>query len=171
MATDGNQKQYHTGGWSAHYIMIVCTLLFIINYMDRQVFSAVLQPMKVELGLSDAQCGLVATIFTLGMALFSFPIAYMVDRWSRKKTIGIMGIMWSIASMVCAFVGNFAQLFTARTFLGVGEAGYGAGGTAMITGMYRVDKRALMFGIFGATAFIANAAAVALGGFIAVRRL
>ena len=46
MAQDTDQKQYHTGGWSAHFIMIVCTLLFVVNYMDRQVFSAVLQPMN-----------------------------------------------------------------------------------------------------------------------------
>ena len=66
MSQEVDKKQYHSGGWSAHYVMIVCTLLFVINYMDRQVFSAVLQPMKIELGLSDAQCGLAYSIYSAG---------------------------------------------------------------------------------------------------------
>jgi len=103
----GGVKEYKTGGWRAHYVLIICTLLYAINYMDRQVFSAVLQPMKVELGLSDAQCGLVATIFTLGMALFSFPIAHMVDRWSRKKAVGIMAILWSGFTFATGMASNF----------------------------------------------------------------
>src|SRR5512137_1603629 len=91
----GDAKEYRTGGWSAHYILIVCTLLYAINYMDRQVFSVILQPMKIELGLTDAECGLASTVFILGMALFSFPVAHMVDRWSRRKSIGIMAMLWS----------------------------------------------------------------------------
>ncbi|MCX6001655.1 MAG: hypothetical protein NTY79_03870, partial [Chloroflexi bacterium] len=73
-------KEYKTGGWSAHYVLIICTLLYAINYMDRQVFSVILQPMKLELGLTDAQCGLASTVLLLGMVLFSFPVAHMVDR-------------------------------------------------------------------------------------------
>jgi len=78
-----------------------------------------------------------------------------------------MAILWSIASMACTVIGNFGQLFTARTLLGFGEAGYAAGGTAMITGMYPPEKRARMIGIWGAPVFIANALALALGGIIA----
>jgi len=62
-----------TGGWRAHYVLIVCTLLYIINYMDRQVFSVILQPMKIDLGLTDAQCGPASTILIFGMA-FPSPI-------------------------------------------------------------------------------------------------
>ena len=72
ISNEAEPKQYKTGGWSAHYILIICTLLYMINYVDRQVFSAVLQPMKVELGLTDAQCGMAQTFFMLGMALGSW---------------------------------------------------------------------------------------------------
>ena len=131
MAQDTDQKQYHTGGWSAHFIMIVCMLLFVVNYMDRQVFSAVLQPMKIDLGLTDAQAGGVATAFTLGMAIFSFPIAWMVDRWSRNKTIGIMALLWSLFTFLTGFARSFTTLIMPRSLVGVGESGFTAGGVAI----------------------------------------
>jgi MFS family permease len=78
-----------------------------------------------------------------------------------------MAILWSIASMACAFMGSFAQLFTARTFLGVGEAGYGTGGTAMIAGLYPMEKRARIMGLWNASIPLATAVGIALGGIIA----
>jgi MFS family permease len=71
--------------------------------------------------------------------------------------------------MACAFVGNFAGLFTARTFLGVGEAGYAAGGVAMITGMYPEEKRARIMGFWTSSIPLGIAAGIALGGLIAVK--
>jgi MFS family permease len=160
---------YNISSGQRNYIFVLLCLLYFFDALDRYIVSSIFPFIKKEFLLSDVQSGmLVATVYW-SLVILVVPTSIIIDRWSRKKTIGIMAIIWSISSMVCSFAGNFAQLFTARTFLGAGEAGYGAGGTAMITGMYRVDKRALMFGIFAATAFVANAAALALGGFIAVR--
>ena len=90
-------KEYQTGGWKAHWILIVCTLLYAINYMDRTVLTVVIQPMKTELGLSDGDIGLAITVFTLSIAVFSMPILFLVDRWSRKKMLFLMAIAWSMA--------------------------------------------------------------------------
>jgi len=169
MSQEVDKKQYHSGGWSAHYVMIVCTLLFVINYMDRQVFSAVLQPMKIELGLSDAQCGLVATIFTLGMALFSFPIAYMVDRWSRKKAVGIMAILWSGFTFATGMATNFVSLIIPRALVGLGEAGFVPGGNALISNTYSKENRGKAMGIFNMAIPIGAAAGVMLGGFLSAK--
>jgi hypothetical protein len=49
--SDGLGKEYQTGGWKAHWILIICTLLYAINYMDRTVLTVVMQPMKIDLGL------------------------------------------------------------------------------------------------------------------------
>ena len=141
-------QEYKTGGGSAMYILVICTLLYVINYIDRQVFSVVLQPMKVELGLSDAQCGLAQTLFILGMALLSFPVAYLVDRWSRNKTIGIMAMLWSLFTFLTGFARNFTSLIIPRSLVGVGESGFTAGGVAMVSAAYTPEKRARMLGIF-----------------------
>ena len=169
MSKDGDPKQYHTGGWSAHYIMIVCTLLFIVNYMDRQVFSAVLQPMKVDLGLTDAQCGLATTIFMLGMALFSFPLAYMVDRWSRKKSLSIMAVLWSGFTFATGLAQNFIGVIIPRAFVGLGEAGFVPGGNALISASYSKESRGKAMGIFNMAIPIGGAIGVMLGGIISVK--
>lgn len=78
-------------------------------------------------GLSDYECGWLATIVTLMMTVFVFPISFIVDRWSRKKSIGIMAILWSIAAAGCAFTRNFKQLLSLRSVIGVGEAAYTPG--------------------------------------------
>ena len=169
MAQDTDQKQYHTGGWSAHFIMIVCTLLFVVNYMDRQVFSAVLQPMKIDLGLTDAQAGGVATAFTLGMAIFSFPIAWMVDRWSRKKAVGIMALLWSGFTFLTGMASSFISLIIPRILVGLGEAGFVPGGNALISNSYSKESRGKAMGIFNMAIPLGGAIGVMVGGIISAK--
>jgi MFS family permease len=167
MAGSQNEvKEYGTGGWRAHYVLIICTLLYAINYMDRQVFSVILQPMKVELGLTDAECGLASTILLLGMVLFSFPVAHMVDRWSRKKSIGIMAMLWSAFTFLTGLAGNFIGVIIPRAFVGLGEAGFVPGGTAMVSASYPKARRGLALGIFHIAIPFGAAAGVMLGGYI-----
>jgi MFS family permease len=165
----GKKTSYPTGGGRAHYILIVCTLLYIINYMDRQVFSVILQPMKVDLGLTDAQCGLASTVLIFGMAFFSFPIAYLIDRWSRRKAIGLMAILWSIATFATGFARNFTGVLIPRFFVGLGEAGFVPGGTAMISASYPKERRGWAMGIFHIAIPLGAAAGVILGGILSVK--
>jgi MFS family permease len=80
-----------------------------------------------------------------------------------------MAIMWSLATALCALTGNFVQLFMARMLIGVGEAGYAPGGSAMISGLYPIDRRARMMGIWNASIPLGSAIGVLLGGIIAVK--
>ncbi len=162
-------SELKTGGWRAHYVLIVCTLLYIINYMDRQVFSVILQPMKIDLGLTDAQCGLASTVLIFGMAFFSFPIAYLIDRWSRRKAIGLMAVLWSIATFATGFARNFTGVLIPRFFVGLGEAGFVPGGTAMISASYPKERRGWAMGIFHIAIPLGAAAGVILGGILSVK--
>jgi MFS family permease len=168
-AETGKPKEHQIGGWSAHYVLIVCTLLYAINYMDRQVFSVVLQPMKIDLGLTDAECGLASTVLILGMALFSFPIAHMVDRWSRKKSMGIMAILWSGFTFATGLAKNFIGVIIPRAFVGLGEAGFVPGGAAIISASYPKEKRGRAMGIFHIAIPLGAAAGVMIGGVISAQ--
>ena len=77
--------------------------------------------------------------------------------------------MWSLATALCALTGNFVQLFMARLLIGVGEAGYAPGGSAMISGLYPIDKRARMMGLWNAAIPLGSAIGVLLGGIIAAK--
>jgi MFS family permease len=103
------------------------------------------------------------------IVILTFPVSLLVDRWSRTKTIGIMAIMWSLATGLCALTGNYVQLFMARLLIGVGEAGYAPGGSAMISGLYPIEKRSKMMGLWNASIPLGTAIGVFLGGIIAVR--
>jgi MFS family permease len=149
------------------YIFILLFILLLVDQADRMVVSSLFPYIQKEWGISDMECGLLISTVYWSIVIFVLPMSILVDRWSRKKTIGILAILWSLASMACAFMGNFKQLFTARTLLGVGEAGYGPGGTAMISWLYPVEKRARVLGIWNASQPLGMALGVALGGIIA----
>jgi MFS family permease len=162
-------KEYQTGGWKAHWILIICTLLYAINYMDRTVLTVVMQPMKLDLGLSDSDIGLAVTIFTLSIALFSIPVLYVVDRWSRKKMLFLMAVAWSIFTYVTGLAKNFMGVLLPRMFVGVGEAGFSGGGTAMITAAYPKEKHGIMLGIFNVGITIGSALGMIIGGIVSVQ--
>jgi predicted MFS family arabinose efflux permease len=123
--------------------------------------------LRADWGLTDAQCGALISAVYWSIVIFSFPISIVIDRWSRRKSIGIMAVFWSLATAACALTRNFGQLFMVRTAIGLGEAGYAPGGTAMISALYPENKRALMVGIWNASIPIGMAAGIIVGGFIA----
>ena len=164
-----DDQNYQTGGWKAHWILIVCSLLYMINYVDRTVLTIVVQPMKIELGLSDSDIGLLLTAFTLSIAIFSFPVSYLVDRWSRKKSIAVMAFIWSIFTYVTGLAKNFVGILIPRMLVGVGEAGFSAGGTAMITAAYKPQKHGAVLGIFNIAISIGSALGTIIGGILSVK--
>jgi len=167
LVTD-NLGGYKTGGWNAHFILIVCSLLYMINYMDRQVLSIVLQPMKEDLNLTDAYAGALQTIFMLGILVFSSPIAYLIDRWSRRKMLGLMAITWSLATFATGFGNDFWGVAIPRAIVGVGEAGFAAAGIAMITATYSQNSRGRVMGIFNMFIVFGIALGSILAGYISV---
>lgn len=159
-------KAFDVGGWSARSILIVSSLLYMVNYMDRQVLSAVLEPMKIDLGLTDAQAGVLQTVFFLSMAVLAFPVSYMVDRWSRRKAVALMAVMWSAFTYITGLGRSFLGVLIPRIFVGVGEAGFSAGGTAWITAAYPKESRGKALGVFNVSIPLGAALGVMLGGYL-----
>jgi len=115
-------ETFKVGGARATYVLIICSLLYAIRYADWQVMSVVLQPMKVDLGLTDAQVGMAGTAYFIGIILCTLPAAHLIDIWSRKKTIGLMAFVWSLFTLATGLVGGLVSLAIARLGVGVGEA-------------------------------------------------
>jgi MFS family permease len=153
----------------SNYVFILLFLLYMFDYIDRMVVTSMFTSIERDWGITHTQSGMLVSAVYWAIVLLTFPISILVDRWSRTKTIGIMAIMWSLATAICALTGNFVQLFMARLLIGVGEAGYAPGGSAMISGLYPADRRARMMGIWNASIPLGSAIGVLLGGIIAVR--
>jgi MFS family permease len=141
----------------------------MFDYIDRMVVTSMFTSIEHDWGITHAQSGALVSAVFFAIVLFTFPISILVDRWSRTKTIGVMAILWSVATAVCALTGNFVQLFIARLFIGFGEAGYAPGGSAMISGLYPLEKRSKMMGIWNASIPLGSAIGILLGGIIAAK--
>ena len=153
----------------SNYVFMLLFLLYMFDYIDRMVVTSMFTSIEKDWGISHTQSGLLISAVYWAIVILTFPISILVDRWSRTKTIGIMAIMWSLATALCALTGNFVQLFMARMLIGVGEAGYAPGGSAMISGLYPIGRRARMMGIWNASIPLGSAIGVLLGGIIAVK--
>jgi len=168
MAIDtGSPKEYKAGAGGKLYILITCTLLLMVNFMDRQVVAAVVEPMKAALGLNDGEMGVLGTVFLLSIAVFSFPISHLIDRWSRRKAIGIMALLWSMFTAANGFAWNFWSFLVPRSLVGVGEAGFVPGGSAMIGAAYSKKARGIAMGVFNAAVPLGIALGSLAGGIIA----
>ena len=158
--------KFEVGGRRATYVLVICSLLNAVAYADWQVMSVVLQPMKIDLGLTDAQVGIVNTAYFLGIIAFTLPVAHLVDVWSRKKMIGLMAIVWSGFTLATGAVGGFASLLVTRLGVGLGEAGFGPGGTALVSASYPEEKRGRKLGIFNVFITVGVILGVIAGGYL-----
>jgi predicted MFS family arabinose efflux permease len=167
MATPPVPEGYLFSKAYSHYVFILLWLLYFFDYVDRMVVVSLFPFLKRDWGLTDAQCGALVSAVYWAIVLFSFPISIVIDRWSRKKSIGIMAVLWSMATAACSFTKSFGQLFVARTAIGLGEAGYAPGGTAMISALYPEKRRAFMVGLWNMSIPLGMATGIVAGGFIA----
>jgi MFS family permease len=152
----------------SNYVFMLLFLLYFFDYADRMVVGSLFTSIQEEwTSITDTQCAALVSVIYLVIGILTFPISIVIDRWSRTKTIGIMAIIWSLATALCAFSGNYVQLFMARIMIGFGEAGYAPGGSALISGMYPLEKRSKMMGLWNASIPLGSAIGVTLGGIIA----
>ncbi|TAL33649.1 MAG: MFS transporter [Spirochaetes bacterium] len=162
-------RDFAAGDIHSHFILIIFALLYVVNYMDRQVLSVVQEAMKNDLGFSDTQVGTIQTVFLMSIAFFALPTAFVVDRWSRKKSIGIMAVGWSLFTCLTGIGKTYLGVLMPRMFVGVGEAGFASGGTAMITAAYNKKYHGKVMGIFNMAIPTGSALGVVLGGYISVQ--
>src|SRR4030043_1245903 len=107
----------------SYYVFALLFLLYMFDYIDRMVITSMFPAIEKDWGISHTQSGMLVSAVYWAIVLLTFPASLLVDRWSRTKTIGIMATLWSLATALCAFTGNYVQLFMARALIGVGEAG------------------------------------------------
>ena len=156
-------------GSRAGFVFLLVFLLYMFDYIDRQVVTSLFPFLKHDMGLSDTQTGLLVSVVYWSIVLFAFPASLLVDRWSRRKSISIMVGLWGLATAAAAFVRTFPSLVLTRLGVGIGESGYSPGGTAMISALFPPDRRSRMLGLWNASIPLGSALGVAVGGLVAAR--
>ena len=151
-----------------HYILAILTLMYVVNYLDRQILAILLQPIKNEFHVSDTMLGLLAgPTFALFYATLGIPIALAADRYNRRNIIAISLALFSLMTVVCGFAARFWQLLLARVGTGVGEAGTGPSAQAIISDLYPPQSRASAQSFYSAGLNIGLLFAFGIGGGIA----
>ncbi|MBI9083383.1 MAG: MFS transporter [Desulfobacterales bacterium] len=169
MKTAGTRDGYLFSKGYSYYVFSLLFLLYMFDYIDRMVIVSLFPYLKIEWGLSDTQCGLLVSSVYWSIVILSLPISVVIDRWSRKNSIGLMAVIWSLATAACAFTNNFSQLFIARTVIGAGEAGYAPGGTATFSALFPEKNRSMIVGLWTAALPLGSAIGIVAGGYVAER--
>jgi MFS family permease len=158
---------YLFGRGAAWFAYAMTVALMVFDYVDRQVIVSMFPFLKAEWHLSDKELGLLVSVISITVALFGIPVAWIADRVSRVKSVAAMAVLWSAACISCMFAQNYGQLLAARAVVGLGEAGYGSVGAAMVATHFPQRMRAGLLGGFFASASIGSVLGVVLGGVIA----
>lgn len=151
----------------AWYVFCLLFVMMLFDFIDRQVITSLFPFFKKEFGVSDAQCGLLVAVVNWSITIFAVPAAVLADRWSRKKAVGLMSAIWSLATLSGAFTTKFSQLLFSRTLVGMGEAGYVPAGNALISAFFPQRLRSTLMGIFTGAGPLGAAIGVTVGGVIA----
>ena len=109
------------------YALYTAAIIFLLGMFDlisRQVIVSLFPHIKEEFALSDKQLGMLVASVNVAISLLVVPTAYLVDRWSRKKMIFLMGVVWSLSTLLGGFATSFSLLLIARMLCGFGEAGW-----------------------------------------------
>lgn len=141
--------------------------LLISDYMARQVLNAVFPLLKAQWALSDAQLGWLSGVVALMVGLLTIPLSLLADRWGRVKSLTLMAVLWSAATLFCAVAANYPQLLIGRILVGVGEAAYGSAGIALVISVFPGRMRATLSAAFMAGGLFGQVLGVAVGGQIA----
>lgn len=127
---------------------LLVVLSYMVNAMDRQVFPPLLPNIRAEYGFSLEQGGLLATNFTLGMALAGLPAGYLLDRFRRKTVLLVSIVIYSLGTMATPLATGFADMTLYRVVSGFGEGMQSAAIFAAL-GAFFAHRRGLAFGIIG----------------------
>ncbi len=143
-------------------------LVYIFNFVDRQILAILAAPIQAELQLTDGEMGLLGGVaFALLYSTLAVPLAFLADRTSRSWVITVSLVLWSGFTALCGFAQGFWHIFLARLGVGIGEAGGVAPSYALIGDYFPSSRRAFALSIYSLGIPIGSAAGVLAGGYIA----
>ncbi|WP_428151069.1 spinster family MFS transporter [Brevundimonas sp.] len=151
-----------------YYVLAILVLVYMLNFLDRQIIGILAAPLKAEFGLSDSQFGLLGGIaFASVYSTLAIPLAALADKTSRVWIMTGALAVWSGFTALCGVAGSFGQLFLFRMGVGVGEAGGVAPAYSLIADYFPPNQRARALAGFAFGIPLGTAAGTLIGGLVA----
>lgn len=155
------------GGAYANYVLAILFIVYVLNFVDRQILSILAKDVKRDLGLTDADIGfLFGTAFGVFYSLFGIPLGRLADNWHRIRLITIGLAIWSAMTAFSGLARNGLQLTAARIGVGIGEATASPCAYSLISDYFPKHKRATALAIYSSGIFIGGGLSLFIGGAI-----
>ncbi len=151
----------------ARRLLLLLTSINMVNYLDRYVEKAVLEPLGRELHLSNAQLGRMTFVFIVVYMVSAPLFGVLADRFNRSRLVSAGVVLWSLATMGAALAHSYPALLLSRSLVGVGEAAYASLGPAMLADSFPESERARKFTWFYLAIPVGSALGYGLGGAVA----
>ena len=149
------------------YVLGLLFVVYVVNFVDRQIMTILLQPIKDEFGFSDGQMGLLTGLaFALLYATLGIPIARLADRSSRSTIIACSLFVWSLFTAACGLAQNFWHLLVARVGVGIGEAGCSPPAYSLISDYFAPHRRATAISVYSTGIYGGIFVGYLLGGWV-----
>ena len=155
---------------SPNLVLAMLLLVYVFNFVDRQILAILAAPIQADLGLDDAQMGMLGGLaFAMLYSTLGVPLAWLADRTSRSWVITGSLVIWSLFTAVCGAAQGFWHIFLARLGVGVGEAGGVAPSYAVIGDHFPSERRAFALSVYSLGIPLGSATGVLAGGYVAAR--
>ena len=131
------------------YVLIMMCLVYTMSIADRYVVSTVLEPIRIELHLTDSGVAwLTGAAFGLFYVVLGFPLSWLIDRKNRRNIVAACLVLWSIMTAVCGLARTSWQFFFARVGVTIGEAGGTPGANSLLSDYFPANRRAMALTVF-----------------------
>jgi predicted MFS family arabinose efflux permease len=147
-AADASAAAHRTAPY-AWVVLFVLMFIYIFNFLDRQLMSILIEPIKEEMGFTDSQMGLMTGFyFALFYTAFGVIVGFLADRTSRKFILGTGAVLWSAFTALCGVATNYPQMLASRVGVGVGEAAGAPPSYSILSDYFPPEKRGLALALF-----------------------
>ena len=168
MNPPGSKEDREYSAAYKRFVLVMLTIVYAFNFIDRQILVILQEPIKADMGLSDTQLGLLSGFtFAVIYVTAGIPIAYWADRGNRRNIVALSLTVWSGMTALSGFVQNYTQLLLARLGVGLGEAGGSPPSHSMISDYYPPEQRATALSFYSMGIYIGVLLGFAFGGVIA----
>jgi MFS family permease len=166
-ATEAAKAPPYPSAARAWYAVSVLTFAYIFSYIDRQILSLLVAPIRRDLHITDTQMSLLMGIsFALFYTLFGFPVGRLADTSSRRNIITAGVFTWSLFTAACGVVSSYAHLFLMRVGVGVGEAALSPPAYSLLSECFPPNRRALALSVYATGMYLGAGLALMIGGIV-----
>ncbi len=131
------------------YVLLITVMVYTLSIADRYVISTVLEPIRLELHLSDSGIAFLTGVsLALFYVIFGFPVSKLIDRGNRRKIIAVSVVLWSLMTTWSGLARNYWELLLSRVGVGIGEAGGTPGSNSILSDYFPVSRRPMALTIF-----------------------